>query len=81
MLQKATTHRDLLVSLGMSASLLDDLAAALGEFEKTLEATRSGRRDHVGASADLDAVATEIAEQVFDCSTAWCAIGSGTTPS
>jgi hypothetical protein len=64
MLQEATTHRDVLMSLGLSVSLLDDLAAALGEFEKTLEATRSGRRDHVGASADLDAVATEIAEQV-----------------
>jgi hypothetical protein len=34
------------------------------EFEKTLEATRAGRRDHVGASSDLSAVATEIAEQV-----------------
>ena len=33
-------------------------------FEKTLEAMRAGRRDPVGASADLAAVATEIAEQV-----------------
>jgi hypothetical protein len=64
MLDKATAQKDLLVSLGMSASLLDDLARALAEFEKTLEATRAGRRDHVGASADLDAVATEIVEQV-----------------
>ena len=64
MLQKATAQRDALAVLGLPASLLDDLAAALGEFEKTLEATRAGRRDHVGASADLAAVATEIAEQV-----------------
>ena len=64
MLDKATAQKDLLVSLGMSASLLDDLAKALAEFEKTLEATRAGRRDHVGASADLEAVATEIVEQV-----------------
>jgi len=48
--------------------LLGDLAAALGELEKTIEATRAGRRDHpslrsgqvVGASADLNAVAAEI---------------------
>ena len=39
-------------------------AAALTQFEKTLEATRAGRRDHVGASADLRAVITEITEQV-----------------
>ena len=44
--------------------MLDDLGAVLAEFEKTLEATRAGRRDHVGASADLRSVATEIAEQV-----------------
>jgi hypothetical protein len=34
------------------------------EFEKTLEATRAGRREHVGAGADLRSVGTEIAEQV-----------------
>ena len=64
MLDKATAQKDLLVSQGMSMSLLDDLAKALGELEKTLEATRAGRRDHVGASADLTAVASEIVEQV-----------------
>ena len=64
MLDKASAQKDLLVSLGLSASLLDDLNAALGEFEKTLEATRAGKRDHIGASADLRAVSAEIAEQV-----------------
>jgi hypothetical protein len=64
MLEKATAQKDLFVSRGMSATLLDDLTAALGEFERTLEATRAGRRDHVGASADLQAVTVEIAEQV-----------------
>ncbi len=64
MLEKATAQKELLVRRGMSASLLDDLTATLGEFEKTLEATRAGRRDHTGASADLEAVTAEIAEQV-----------------
>ena len=41
-----------------------DLAAAVNEFEQTLEATRAGQREHVGASADLQAVATEISQQV-----------------
>ncbi len=63
-LENATTHKEALVSLGMTQKVLDELTAALGEFEQTLEATRTGRREHVGASADLEAVAAEIAEQV-----------------
>jgi hypothetical protein len=64
MLEKATAQKELFVSRGMSPMLLDALAGALGEFEKTLEASREGRRNHVGASADLKAVAAEIKEQV-----------------
>jgi hypothetical protein len=48
----------------MSEKLLEDLNAGLAEFEQTLEATRAGRREHVGASADLKAVFSEISEQV-----------------
>ncbi len=64
MVEKASGQKELLVSRGMSGTLVDDLATALAQFEKTLEATRAGRRDHVGASADLQAVITEITEQV-----------------
>jgi len=64
MLEKAAAQRELLVSRGMAPGLLDDLAAALAEFEKTLEASRAGRRDHVGASTDLRAVGAEIRGQV-----------------
>jgi len=64
MLEKASAQQELLVSRGMSVTLVDDLATALAQLEKTLEATRAGRRDHVGASADLQAVITEITEQV-----------------
>ena len=64
MLEKATAEKDLLVSRGMSETLLDDLALAITEFDKTLEATRAGRRDHVGASADLRAVASEVRDHV-----------------
>ena len=59
-LEKASALKDVLISRGMATTLLDDLT----EYEKTLEATRAGRRDHVGASSDLNAVASEIAEQV-----------------
>jgi hypothetical protein len=64
MLEKATAAKDVLLSRGMPPVLLDDLTAALGGFEKTIEATRAGRRDHVGASAELQAVAAEIKKQV-----------------
>ena len=64
LLAKANEQRDLLVSHGMQPSLLDDLGSALADFEKTLEASRTGRREHMGATADLTAVAAEIVEQV-----------------
>jgi hypothetical protein len=63
-LEKATARKDVLVSLGMSPQVVDDLGKALGEFERTLEASREGRREHVGASADLEVIGAEIAEQV-----------------
>ncbi len=44
MLQTATAQKALLVNEGMKASLLDDLSAALLDFEKTLETSRVGRR-------------------------------------
>ncbi len=64
LLAKANEQKDLLVSHGMQPSLLDDLGSALADFERTLEASRTGRREHMGATADLTAVAAEIVEQV-----------------
>ena len=63
-LEKATAQKELLVSLGMSEQVLEELATALGQYEQTLEATSAGRRQHVGARADLKTVATEIKEQL-----------------
>ena len=47
-----------------SEGVLGNIGAALEEFERTLEATRAARRDHVGASGDLDVVMSGISEQV-----------------
>ena len=63
-LEKATAQKQLLVSLGMSEHVLEELATALGEYEQTLEATHAGRREHVGARADLNAVAADISKQL-----------------
>ncbi len=62
MLEKAKAHRTLLVTQGMSDTLLDDITKALAEFEETLEASRTGHRDQVGASADLDLVSAEMTQ-------------------
>jgi hypothetical protein len=64
MLEKATAQKDLLLKQGMPPSLPEDLTAGLAEFERTLEASRAGRRDHVGARADLDAISVEVLDQV-----------------
>src|SRR5206468_20711 len=64
MLAKAASLRDLLVSRGMSESLLEDLGKAVAQFEATLETGSAGRRAHVGATADLEVVASEILDQV-----------------
>src|SRR5216684_4190351 len=48
-LERATAHKELLVKLGMSEQVLDELTTALGQYEDTLQATSAGRREHVGA--------------------------------
>ena len=63
-LTKATVEKDLLIKQGLSATLFDDMTQALTAFEQTLDATRAGRRDHTGASADLRQMVKEIGEQV-----------------
>jgi hypothetical protein len=64
MLERATEQKDLLVSHGMSEQLLDELNAALVQFEHSLEATRAALREHVGASSDMKKVVSEILLQV-----------------
>jgi hypothetical protein len=63
-LEKATAQKEALVALGMTPQVLDMLTASLDEFERTLAATREGRREHAGASAELAAIGAEISEQV-----------------
>jgi len=63
-LEKATAQKEVLVTLGMSQKVLAELARIMGEFERTLEVSREGRREHVGASANLEAIAAAVGEQV-----------------
>jgi len=60
----AQSQRDLLVSEGLGATLLDDLGKMLSEFETLSEAARTGRRDHIGARAELNVIASGLLDQV-----------------
>src|SRR5947199_225959 len=63
-LERATAQKELLVKLGMSEQVLDELTTALGQYEDTLQATSAGRREHVGARADLKVVAADVSKQL-----------------
>jgi hypothetical protein len=60
----AEQQKELLVKEGMSESLLDDLNRLVAEFEAAILAAHTGRRDHIGARADLEVITTELLEQI-----------------
>jgi hypothetical protein len=64
MLDQGRAEQDLLVKHGLSATLLDDLAAALDEFNVSVRGSTTGRQDHILASAELRRVSDEIMELV-----------------
>src|SRR5438045_4986497 len=63
-LERATAQKELLVSLGMSEHVLDELATALGQYEQTVEATSAGRREHLGARDDPETVGSHVSETI-----------------
>jgi hypothetical protein len=64
LLAKAESQRDLLVSEGMSPTLLDTLGGLVSQLETAVEAARTGRLDHIGARADLDILAVQVSDLV-----------------
>lgn len=48
----------------MNGDLLEKLAKMVEEFEATLESVRAARLDHIGARADLEAIASELTDTV-----------------
>jgi hypothetical protein len=57
---EAQTQKELLVKHGLADTLLDRLVQSLDQFDRAVEQGTDARRAHVGASAELDAVADEI---------------------
>ncbi len=64
LLALATTEEALLVSLGLGESFVAEFTAALSEYETATAVAHTGRRDHVGARADLKAVVEEGSDLV-----------------
>lgn len=60
MLDQARANQDLLVKHGLSATLLDDLAAAIQEFDASLQETNDGKQSHVTARAEMKELGDEI---------------------
>ena len=60
MLERGQADREVLAKHGLADHLLEDLGAALDEFDASMADTNEGRRDHVGARAELKAVSAEV---------------------
>ena len=57
---EAQNQKELLVKHGLLDSVLESLSQSLDQFDKVVEQGIEGRRTHVGASAELDALAEEL---------------------
>jgi hypothetical protein len=63
-LTEAQNEKELLLRYGMVESAPVSLGEALGQFDRAVERGVSGRRAHVGARAELEAIADEVLQQV-----------------
>jgi hypothetical protein len=61
---EAQNQKELLVKHGLLDSVLQSLSESLDQFDRVVEQGIEGRRTHVGASADLDALAEELIQNV-----------------
>ena len=64
LLVAAEGQRDLLAKQGLVLTSLDEIRRMVADFEAAGETARTARRDHIGARADLEVIATELVEQV-----------------
>jgi hypothetical protein len=60
MAAEAANRRDLFVGFGMPATFLDDLEAALKQYDQALQETHAANTARVGARADLETLTDEI---------------------
>jgi len=68
MAEAARGQRELLARHGLQDAVMDDLTLKVGAYEEAVRQSAEGRRQHIGATADLRAVGEEIVRvvQVMD---------------
>jgi hypothetical protein len=59
---EAQSRKELLVKHGLLDSVLQNLADSLDQFDQAVEQGTDARRTHIGASAELDALAGELVQ-------------------
>jgi hypothetical protein len=64
LLVQGQAEQAVLAKHGLADKLLDDLAAAVEEFDGSVSQSNAGRRERVGAVADLKAVSDEVMQLV-----------------
>ena len=64
MAAEAQAHKELLVQHGLAETVVESLTETLDEFDRAIERGNEGRREHVGASAELDTVGDELVQIV-----------------
>ena len=64
MAAEAQNQKEMLVKHGLAETVLDNLVQALDQFDAAVESGAGGRQAHVGASAELRAVAEEVVQIV-----------------
>jgi hypothetical protein len=60
MLDDGRGRAELFARYGLAEKLLDDLTAAVDDFDASVVESNEGRREHVGARAELKAVSDEV---------------------
>lgn len=60
LLEVGQAEKELLLKHGLTATLLDDLTVAVGEFDTSLTETIEGKQGHVLASRELEVVGEEV---------------------
>jgi hypothetical protein len=61
---EAESQKEVLVKHGLVEAVLESLVQALDQFDSAVEHGTAGRQAHVGASAELKAVADEVVQIV-----------------
>jgi hypothetical protein len=64
LLEQGQVRRELLAKHCLADRLLEDLTAAVGQFDASVVESNEGRRDHVGARAELKSARDEVMQLV-----------------